>query len=146
MKKLFKTFLITFMAVCAACMCAFALTACSNGGSNGGSDDDTSAKYVFEIKNDDGTAYTAEETKTQICLPESAGGTCVPLNGQSIYPENGTLTLTQTQINTYFGSETDVTVFLFHVLTDGSTYDKDCGFEVNGAGTYTCTLKKTATA
>jgi len=148
MKKLFKTLLITFMAVCAACMCAFALTACSKGDDKG-DDEDTSATYTFVIKNSDGSAYTRENAKTQIC--EVDDGLCYPLTQDGIYPENGTLTLTQAQVNKAFGSETDVTEFLFHVIPSSSEDYGDpneqghCVFKVNGPGTYTCKMYKAAT-
>lgn len=137
MKKLFKTLLIAILAVCSLCACAFAVTACKKDDG-----ETTSASYVFVIQNSDGTAVNGQtggaegtKVKTQICT-----SMCVTLFTQNIYPDaEGKLTLTQSQVNAFFGSSTDVTEFSFHVLGVPG-YNSDCEFEVNGAGTYTCVL------
>lgn len=131
MKKIFKRLSIVLLTVCAIFACAFAVSACSKN------------TYTFVIQYEDGSAMTAANTMTQICVGDpDNGGSCKPLFAKEIYPDaNGKLTLTQKQVNEICESETDVTVFTFHVLNVAG-YDDDCVFEINGAMEYTCKLYK----
>ncbi len=132
MKKLLKRVSVVLLTVCAVFACAFAVSACSK-----------TTDYTFVIQYEDGTAVTAANTMTQICVGDiNNGGACYPLFAKQIYPDaNGKLTLTQAQINEICHSETDVTEFAFHVL-NVEGYKEDCSFEINGAKEYICKLSK----
>ncbi|MGN0824155.1 MAG: hypothetical protein ACI4MB_03700 [Candidatus Coproplasma sp.] len=132
MKKLLKRVSVVLLVVCAVFACAFAVSACSK-----------TTDYTFVIQYEDGSAVTTANTMTQICVGDpDNGGACYPLFAKNIYPDaNGKLILTQQQVNEICSSETDVTVFAFHVLNvDG--YKEDCAFEINGAKEYICKLSK----
>lgn len=125
MKKLLKKITLVLLTVCAVFACAFAVTACNK-----------SNDYVFVIQNSDGSAFV-QTANIQIC---EADGICHPINDKQI-DANGKLTLTQAEVNTLCGSDTDVTVFVFHV-TYAEGYNSDCAYEVNGAKEYVCKLYK----
>ena len=149
MKKLFKLLTVAILAIAAAVAC-FAVAGCT------GKDDEGAADYVFYIQKEDGTALNGQtgganggKVSTQICLPESAGGMCVKLNTlkdfrniDNIFPdENGKISLSQSKVNELFLSDTDVTVFIFHVMNVPG-YKADCEIEINGHNTYTIKLSK----
>lgn len=143
MKKIIRTLTIAVIALVSVFACAFA-AACGDG-KEGNSD------YNFTIVYEDGTAVNGQtgganggKVATQICLPESEGGKCVPLSLPTIniFPdENGKLSLSQAKVNELFGSTTDVTVFLFHVMAVPG-YKADCEISVNGKNDYKITLSK----
>lgn len=126
MKKLFKKITLVLLTVCAVFACAFAISACNV----------KSNDYVFVIQNSDGSAFV-ENAGMQICIDDS----CFPLPTDYKLDANGKLTLTQAQVNTLCGSDTDVTVFVFHV-TYAEGYNSDCAYEVNGVKEYVCKLYK----
>lgn len=141
MKKIFKIFAIAAIAVAAAIACVFA--GCDNGG-----DGKTSSDYNFTIVyvggDKDGKPVNGQtdggrddgKVSTQICLPATAGGTCVDLTMANKYPTaNGKLSLSQKEVNGLFGSDTDVTQFIFHAIGVAG-YKHDCEIEVNGKGNY----------
>lgn len=138
MKKIFKHLLIAMLAVCAACACAFAITACG--------EDTENADYVFCITYADGTAINGQtdstsngKVRTQIC-ETGTNGQCIDLASLGIYPdENGKLSLTQSKVNSLFGSDEDVTTFTFHVFYVTGCQD-DCAFSVTQKGELICKL------
>lgn len=146
MKRLLKILAVAAIAVAAAIACV--LVGCNNGGG------ESSADYTFTIVykggdkdgkavngQTDGNYATDEEyaagkegTKvpTQLCI----GTNCKPLTDQGIFfGADGKLTLSQTQVNQIFKSDTDVTQFDFHV-TNVKGYKNDCSVSVNGKGAY----------
>ncbi|MGN1060286.1 MAG: hypothetical protein ACI4QN_00990 [Candidatus Coproplasma sp.] len=128
MKKLCKRISVVLLVACAVFACAFAVSACSKN------------TYTFVIQYEDGSALNLENVSTQICQ----GGKCIDFSLPSIqiYPDsNGKISITQTQVNDWFGSETDVTEFVFHVL-NVEGYKDDCEFQISGAKEYTCKLYK----
>lgn len=140
MKKIIRTLTIAVIALVAVFACTFAL-ACNGDGDN-------KSDYNFTIVYEDGTAVNGQtdgvnggKVATQICLPESEGGMCVPLSvGPNIFPDkNGKLSLSQAKVNELFNSTTDVTVFIFHVMAVPG-HKADCEVSVNGKGDYKVTV------
>lgn len=140
MKKFLKIFAIAAIAVAAAIACVFA-------GCGKDDDGDTSADYNFTLVYEDGSAVNGQtdgniegKVFTMICLPGD-NGTCILLGSQAgIWPDaNGKLSLSQSQVNTFFGSSTDVTEFIFHVQNVPGHKD-DCTVTVNGKGNYSVTI------
>ena len=142
MKKFLKIFAVAAIAVAAAIACVFAGCNNKDNGNNGG--EPTTADYTFTLVYEggakDGQAVNGQtdgniegKVMTQICV----GSSCRPLTAHNLFPDaNGKLSLTQAQVNTIMGSETDVTEFVFHAVyvTD---YKDDCEINVNGKGNYT---------
>ena len=146
MKKFLKILALAAVAVAAAIACVFA--GCNKGGDSGDASSDYNFTIVYEGGEKNGQAVNGQtdgsvngKVATQICLPASAGGTCIPLTQANIFPDaNGKLSLSQAKVNELFstvtGSSDDVTVFIFHVI--GVTgYKNDCEVEVNNKGDYT---------
>ncbi|MCM1438308.1 MAG: hypothetical protein NC131_03735 [Roseburia sp.] len=150
MKKFLKILAVAAIAVAAAIACV--IVGC-NKGSDGGND--YTFTIVYEGGAKDGQAVNGQEdgsydynettgkgkVATQLCVGEN----CRPLTEpHSIFPDaNGKLTLTQAKVNEIFGSDTDVTEFVFHVIgVDG--YKHDCEVEVNGKTNKNYTVKVTA--
>ena len=137
MKKFLKIFAIAAIAVAAAIACVFA-------GCGGNDDGGSSADYNFTLVYEDGQPVNGQtdgslaggKVATQICLPATEGGMCIILPNASIYPDaNGKLSLSQAQVNELFGSDTDVTVFIFHAI-GVKGHKNDCEVAVNGKGDY----------
>ncbi len=142
MKKFLKIFAIAAIAVAAAIACVFA--GCGGGGDDG---DSGSADYNFTLVYENGQPVNGQtdggingKVATQICLPATEGGMCIILPNADIFPDaNGKLSLSQAKVNELFGSDTDVTVFIFHAI--GVTGHKnDCEVAVNGKGDYSLTI------
>lgn len=137
MKKIVRALTIMIVAVTAVFACAFAAAACSGDG-------DASSDYNFTIVYEDGTAVngqTASATGGKVTL-QICTDRCVDLSLQNKYAdEKGKISLSQTDVNTWFDSATDVTEFSFHVLNV-----KDCTADVeisvNGKGDYKVTVTK----
>ncbi|MDE7084291.1 MAG: hypothetical protein K2O81_03515 [Clostridia bacterium] len=135
MKKLFKIFAIAAIAVAAAVACVFA--GCNK--NSGESKSDYNFTIVYEGGAKDGQAVNGQtdgningKVATQICTDQ-----CIGLPLANIFPdENGKLSLSQARVNELFGSDTDVTEFVFHAL-NVTGYKTDCEVAVNGKGDYT---------
>lgn len=139
MKKFLKIFAIAAIAVAAAVACVF--TGCGKGG-NGDASSDYNFTIVYEGGDKDGQPVNGQtdgtvdgKVATQICTD-----VCIGLPLANIFPDaNGKLSLSQAKVNELFGSDTDVTEFVFHVI--GVTgYKNDCSVDVNGKGDYTLNI------
>ena len=139
MKKIIRTLTIAVIALVAVFACTFAL-ACNGGNDDGGKKSD----YNFTIVYEDGTAVNGQtdgvnggKVGTQVCTK-----VCISLDLKGIYPDkNGKLGLSQSDINKWFDSTTDVTEFAFHVLNVKDCKD-DVEISVNGKGDYKVTVTK----
>ncbi len=139
MKKIIRTLTIAVIALVAVFACTFAL-ACNGGGGDDKSD------YNFTIVYEDGTAVNGQTDSTadgkvwlQVCTDR-----CVDLNVPTINryaDKNGKISLSQQDLNTWFGSDTDVTEFKFHVHNVKGCKD-DVEISVNGKGDYKVTVTK----
>ena len=144
MKRLFKTFAIAIIALAAVFACAFA-AGCTKEGSEGGT---ATSDYNFTIVYEDGTPVNGQKDSTlatgkvvfQICTDR-----CIDLSVPAInkFPdEKGKISISQADINTWFGSTTDITSFTAHVKFV-KDHKEDVEFEVtNGKGNYTITVTK----
>ena len=134
MKKIFKTLTVAILAIAAVFACAFTATACKK------------TDYAFSVVYEDGKAVNGQKdgdgdnglVRVQICEPDKL---CYPFHNKYPIGEDGKLTLTQSQVNEILGSDSDVKVFVIHVL--GVTgHKQDCELTVNGPGNYTVKITK----
>lgn len=139
MKKIIRTLTIAVIALVSVFACAFAAACGSN-------DDNPTSDYNFTIVYEDGTAVngqTASKTGGKVWL-QICTNQCVDLNTPAINrfaDENGKISLSQKDINTWFNSTTDVTEFKFHVH-DVKDHKDDCEVSVSGKGDYKVTVTK----
>ncbi|MDE7075939.1 MAG: hypothetical protein K2O62_01310 [Clostridia bacterium] len=139
MKKIIRTLTIAVIALVAVFACTFAL-AC-----NGGNGGDKKSDYNFTIVYEDGTAVNGQKDSTtggkvwlQVCTDR-----CIDLNFkiERYADENGKISISQKDLNTWFDSTTDVTEFKFHVRNVKDCKD-DVEISVNGKGDYKVTVTK----
>lgn len=138
MKKFLKIMAVAAIAVAAAIACVFVGCNKDNGDGGDGGKLDYNFSIVYKGGDKDGQAVNGQtdgdvedgKVFTQFCIEAN----CFPL---TVYPNaNGQLNLTQAQVNAVFNSETDVTVFDFHVKGVPDA-DSDFAVSVNGTGDYT---------
>ena len=142
MKRIFKTLAIAIIALAAIFACAFA-AGCTKEGNEGGT---ATSDYNFTIVYENGTPVNGEadgndggKVHFQICTTM-----CIDLGVPAInkFPDkNGKISISQADINTWFGSTTDVTVFTAHAI-GVKDHKHDVEIEVNGKGNYTITVTK----
>lgn len=139
MKKFLKLLALAAIAVAAALACVFA--GCNkDSGDSGDSKSDYNFTIVYKGGDKDGQPVNGQtdgsksdgKVELQICLPDAS---CFPLDNYSA-DANGKISLSQSEVNSITFSETDLTVFIFHVIGVNG-YKHDCEITTAGKGDYT---------